>query len=62
MVNGLVGGSLTNLVGAAVEKPLQVDRVAQAVVEALEDEDIKGVVDTALIERLADRGWRKGMI
>ena len=62
LFNGLLGGSLSGVFGAAVEKPLQVDRVAEAIVEAIEDEQIKGVVDTGLIERLAEKGWRKSML
>ena len=48
--------------GAAVEKPLQVDLVAKAVVEAIEDEGVKGVVDTRAIEGLAERSWRREMV
>lgn len=61
-VNSLVGGSLTRLFGAAVEKPLKADIVADAVVEAIEDQSTRGVVDTKLIERLAASAWRKGML
>ena len=62
VVNGLLGGRLTPLFGAAVEKPVKADIVAEAVVEAIEDEGMKGVVDTEKIEELAARAWRKGML
>ncbi|KIV90181.1 hypothetical protein PV10_07512 [Exophiala mesophila] len=61
-VNSLVGGSLTSLFGAAVEKPLKVDLVADAVVEAIADDGTKGVIDTKLIEALAAKAWRRTML
>ncbi len=62
MVNGMIGGRLTWLAGAAVEKPLKVDLVAEAVVEAIGDEGVKGVVVTTDIEALATKAWRRGML
>lgn len=62
MVNSLVGGRLTPLAGAAVEKPLKADLVAEAVVEAIADEGVKGVVGTQRIEGLANVAWRRGML
>lgn len=62
MVNSMLGGRLTPLVGAAVEKPLKADLVAEAVVEAIEDEAVKGVVATEKIEELATKAWRRGML
>lgn len=62
MVNSMVGGRLTWLAGAAVEKPLKADLVAEAVVEAIEDGSVKGVVGTSDIEALAAKAWRKGML
>lgn len=62
MVNSAVGGRLTWLAGAAVEKPLKADLVAEAVVEAIEDEGVKGVVLTSQIESLANKAWRRGML
>ena len=62
MVNSMLGGRLTPLVGAAVEKPLKADLVAEAVVEAIEDESVKGVVATERIEALATKAWRRGML
>ena len=60
--NSVLGGSLTGLFGAAVEKPLKADLVADAVVEAIAQDDIKGVVDTKAIEALAAKAWRKSML
>ncbi|KAL9100304.1 MAG: hypothetical protein Q9163_004303 [Psora crenata] len=62
MLNSLLGGRLTWLAGAAVEKPLKADVVAEAVVEAIEDDSVKGVVDTVKIETLATKAWRRGML
>jgi hypothetical protein len=61
-VNGMIGGRLTSLFGAAVEKPLKADLVAEAVVEAIAEEDTKGVVATKEIEALAAKAWRKTML
>ncbi|KIV81043.1 hypothetical protein PV11_08496 [Exophiala sideris] len=61
-INSLVGGNLTRVFGAAVEKPLKADLVAEAVVEAIADDSTKGVVDTALIESLAAKAWRRTML
>lgn len=60
--NSIVGGSLTSVFGAAVEKPLKADLVADAVVEAIAQEDTRGVVDTKGIEALAAKAWRKTML
>jgi uncharacterized protein YbjT (DUF2867 family) len=62
MVNGAVGGKLTWLMGAGGIKPLKADVVGEAVVEALEDEDVKGPVEVPQIETLATRAWRKNML
>ena len=62
MANSLVGGRLTSLFGAAVEKPLKADVVAEAVVEAIEEKGVKGVVDTQRIEELANKQWRREML
>ncbi len=61
-VNGMLGGSLTSIFGAAVEKPLKADLVAEAVIEAIAEEDTKGVVGTKEIEALAAKAWRKTML
>ncbi|KAL1596310.1 hypothetical protein SLS60_008955 [Paraconiothyrium brasiliense] len=62
MVNSAVGGRLTWLMGAGGIKPLKVDTVADAIVEALEDSDVKGPVEVSEIEKLATRAWRKNML
>lgn len=62
IVNSMIGGRLTWLAGAAVEKPLKADLVAEAVVEAIGDDSVKGVVTTEQIEALANRAWRRGML
>ena len=62
MVNSMIGGRLTWLAGAAVEKPLKADMVAEAVVEAIDDGVVKGVIGTADIEALATKAWRRGML
>ena len=62
MVNGAVGGRLTWLMGAGGIKPLKADAVAEAVVESIEDKDVKGIVEVPEIETLATRAWRKNMV
>ena len=62
MVNTVVGGRLTWLAGAAVEKPLKADLVAEAVVEAIGDDSVRGAVTTDGIEALANKAWRRGML
>ena len=60
-VNTLLGNRL-DFLGAMVGKPLQVDVVGEAVVEAVENEDTSGVVGTKQIEALATKAWRKSML
>ncbi|CCX11454.1 Similar to Uncharacterized protein C1840.09; acc. no. O74482 [Pyronema omphalodes CBS 100304] len=60
-VNGLFGRKIP-LLGAAGYKPLAVEDVAGAAVKALEDENVKGVVDVDGISNLATRVWREGML
>lgn len=62
MANSLLGGRLTPIAGAAVEKPLKPDLVAEAVVEAIGDSSVKGVIATSDIEALATKAWRRGML
>ncbi|KAL7772625.1 hypothetical protein CFE70_002585 [Pyrenophora teres f. teres 0-1] len=62
MINSAVGGRLTWLMGAGGIKPLKADLVGEAVVEALEDEDVRGPVEVPEIERLGTRAWRKNMV
>lgn len=62
LANSLTGGNLTWLMGAGGAKPLKADVVAQAVVEGLDDEGVKGPVEVKEIEELANRAWRRGML
>ena len=62
LANSLVGGRLEWLMGAGGSKPLKADLVGAAVVEALEDENTRGIVEVPGIEELATRGWRKEML
>lgn len=55
-------GNKLGFLGAMAEKPLKVDVVGEAVVEALEEATTKGVVGTKQIEALATKAWRKGML
>lgn len=60
-VNAFLGNRLQFL-GSMVDKPLQVDIVGEAVVEAMEDESTRGAVGTKQIETLATKAWRKSMV
>lgn len=60
-INSLVGGKLSFL-GMMTEKPLKVGKVGEAVVEAIDDDKVKGVVGPKKIEDLATKGWRKTML
>lgn len=62
MANSLVGGRLQGLMGAGGVKPLKADLVAEAVVEALSDDETKGPVEVVDIEALANKAWRRGML
>lgn len=55
-------GNKLRFLGAMAEKPLKVDTVAEAVVEALEDESTRGAIGTKHIEALATKAWRKAML
>jgi len=60
--NSVTGGVFGGFMGAAGVKPLKADLVAEAVVEALSDESVKGPVEVPEIEQLAEKAWRKGML
>lgn len=60
--NGLTRGVLGGFMGAAGVKPLKVDVVAEAIVEALDDPSVKGPVEVPEIEELANKAWRKNML
>ena len=60
--NSVTGGIFGGIMGAAGVKPLKADVVAEAVVEALSDDNTRGPVETREIEELAQKAWRKGML
>jgi hypothetical protein len=62
LANSFTGGRLTFLMGAGGTKPLKADTVADAVVESVDEENVKGVVEVREIEELATRAWRRGML
>jgi len=62
LANSLTGGNLTWLMGAGGAKPLKADLVAEAVVEGLADDAVKGPVEVGEIEQLANRAWRRAML
>ncbi len=62
VVNRLSGGMLKGLLGTMATKPLRVDEVAEAVIEALSDASVGGAIEVEQIEELANRAWRKGML
>jgi uncharacterized protein YbjT (DUF2867 family) len=61
-VDGLTRGALGGIFGTMVTKPLKADAVADAVVEGLADENVKGAVEIPQLEELANRAWRKTML
>ena len=62
IVNQLTGRYFDRFMGAAGVKPLKVDTVAEAIVEALADENVKGPIEVPELEELATKGWRKTML
>ncbi|KAI1117133.1 NAD(P)-binding protein [Nemania sp. NC0429] len=60
--NGVTRGMFSNLMGAGGVKPLKVDVVAEAIVQALSDETVKGPVEVPQIEELANKAWRSTML
>ncbi|PMD63930.1 NAD(P)-binding protein [Hyaloscypha bicolor E] len=60
--NSVTGGIFGGIMGAAGVKPLKADLVADAVVEALSDQTVKGPVEAKEIEQLAEQAWRKSML
>lgn len=62
LFNGATKGIFGGLMGAGGIKPLKVDTVAEAVVEALSDETVKGTVEVEKIDELATKSWRKSML
>ena len=62
LFNRLTGGVLGGFMGAAGVKPLKADAVAEAIVEALDDDRVSGPVEVPRIEELANTSWRKNML
>ncbi|KAH8805543.1 hypothetical protein F5884DRAFT_450256 [Xylogone sp. PMI_703] len=60
--NTVTGGTFGGLLGMGGVKPLKVDVVAEAVVEALVDDSVQGPLQVERIEDLACKAWRKGML
>lgn len=58
----LFRGGLTKFLGASVEKPLKADLVAEAVIEGIAEEGVRGVQGTREIEALAAKAWRREML
>ncbi|KXH38433.1 NAD dependent epimerase/dehydratase [Colletotrichum nymphaeae SA-01] len=62
LFNRLTGGVLSGFMGASGVKPLPVETVAEAVVEALDDVKVQGPIEVPELEDLATKGWRKTML
>jgi len=62
LFNNLTGGALSGFLGSAGVKPLKADLVAESVVEALNDELVKGPIEVPQMEKLASKSWRKTMV
>ncbi|KAI3537919.1 NAD dependent epimerase/dehydratase [Colletotrichum acutatum] len=62
LFNRLTGGVLSGFMGASGVKPLPVETVAEAVVEALDDVKVQGPIEVPELEELATKGWRKTML
>lgn len=62
LFNSVTGGVLSGFLGAGGVKPLKAEDVARAIVEGIEDEQVKGVLEVPAIEDLATKGWRREML
>lgn len=62
LFNGMTRGVLGGFLGAAGAKPLKVEAVARAAVEALDTTETRGPVEVPELETLAEKAWRKGML
>lgn len=58
--NSLFGGKLP--MGAAGYKPLKVEVVAEAAIEAIASEGVEGPVEVSDIEELSTKAWRAAML
>ncbi|KAF3906345.1 hypothetical protein ABW20_dc0103973 [Dactylellina cionopaga] len=54
-MNSLTGSIFSGLMGAAGSAPLDVEKVGRAIVQAIDDESIKGAVEVPMIETLSSR-------
>jgi hypothetical protein len=61
-LNSMTGNKLSWLMGAGGTKPSQVDLVGKAIVEAIEEDGVQGIIEVQGIESLANRAWRRGML
>ncbi|TPX10870.1 uncharacterized protein E0L32_008259 [Thyridium curvatum] len=62
LFNRATGGIFGSILGSGGVKPLKANDVAEAAVEALSDETVRGPVEVPQIEELANKGWRKSML
>lgn len=62
LFNTATRGMFSGLLGAGAAKPLPVETVAEAAVEALENDGTRGPVEIPEIEELANKAWRKTML
>lgn len=60
--NSVTMGVLSGFLGAGGVMPIKADEVAEAVVEGLSDDKVKGPVELPEIHELANKSWRKGML
>lgn len=60
--NTLTRNTFGGVMGAAGVRPLPADTVAEAVVEALQDAEVRGPVEVPEIEELANKSWRKNLL
>ncbi len=60
--NGITGGIFAGFMGSAGVKAMKADVVADAIVEALNDGNVKGPVEAKQIADLAGKAWRKSML
>lgn len=58
--NELLGGKLSFL-GTMVAKPMKVDVVGEATLEAIDTDGLQGPVEPKKIDELGFKGWRKTM-
>lgn len=62
LFNTATRGVFSSVLGAGAAKPLPVETVAEAAVEALGDDTTRGPVEIPEMEELASKAWRKTML